>query len=162
MTTPATTTDATTSAGAAAPARPRRAALAAFFAIGLILGITFIKSELASWFRIQEMFRFGSFHMYGILGSAVVVAAASLAAIRRLGLRSLTGETIRLEPKQLGSGTRYWAGGTLFGMGWALTGVCPGPIYALIGSGLGAFGVVLVAAVAGMWTYGHLRGGLPH
>jgi uncharacterized protein len=139
-----------------------RAALFVFFGIGLILGITFIKSELASWFRIQEMFRFGSFHMYGILGSAVLVAAASLAAIRRLGLRSAAGETIRLVPKPFGSGTRYWAGGTIFGMGWALAGVCPGPIYALMGSGVSAFAVVLVAAVAGMWTYGHLRGALPH
>jgi uncharacterized protein len=148
-----------------APESGRSAAirgLAVYFLFGVLLGIVFTKSELVSWFRIQEMFRFGGFHMYGILGSAVAVAAASVAVIRRLRLRTRAGEEIHLPPKTLGTGTRYWAGGSIFGMGWALTGACPGPIFALIGSGLGPFVVVLLFAISGMWTYGQLREHLPH
>jgi uncharacterized protein len=136
--------------------------LVAYFAFGIVLGIVFTKSEVISWFRIQEMFRFGGFHMYGILASAVAVSMVSLAVIRRLGIRTATGDEIHIPPKTMGRGTRYWAGGSLFGMGWALTGACPGPIFALIGNGIGAFVIVLVFAVAGMWIYGQLRERLPH
>src|SRR5688500_814763 len=106
-----------------------------FIAAGVLFGILLVKSEVISWFRIQEMFRFQSFHMYGILGSAVAVAAASVWLLRRSGVRALTGDAIELRPKTLGRGTRYWVGGTLFGIGWALTGACPGPLFALIGAG---------------------------
>ncbi|HUF27709.1 MAG TPA: DUF6691 family protein [Gemmatimonadaceae bacterium] len=136
--------------------------LGAYLALGMVLGIVALKTELVSWFRIQEMFRFQAFHMYGIIGSAVIVAAASIAVLKRLGLRTLEGEEIRTQAKVMGRGTRYWAGGTLFGVGWVLTGACPGPMFVLIGSGLGVFTVVLLSAIAGMWTYGHLRRSLPH
>jgi uncharacterized protein len=155
-------TDATSRRASEAPRVALVRGLAVYFLFGAFLGILFTKSEVASWFRIQEMFRFGGFHMYGILGSAVAVAAASVAAIRRLGLRTIAGETIHLPPKTLGRGTRYWAGGGIFGMGWALTGACPGPMYALIGSGIGTFAAVLLFAVVGMWVYGQLRDHLPH
>jgi hypothetical protein len=135
---------------------------AAYFGLGLGLGILFVQAEIVSWFRIQEMFRFQAFHMYGILGSAVTVAATSIAVLKRLGIRTLEGEEIRIQAKTMGKGTRYWAGGILFGAGWALTGACPGPFYVLIGSGSAVFAVVLMSAVVGMWTYGHLRSRLPH
>ena len=135
---------------------------AAYFGLGLGLGILFVQAEIVSWFRIQEMFRFQAFHMYGILGSAVTVAATSIAVLKRLGIRTLEGEEIRIQAKTMGKGTRYWAGGILFGAGWAVTGACPGPFYVLIGSGSAVFAVVLLSAVVGMWTYGHLRSRLPH
>lgn len=136
--------------------------LGAYLALGVVFGIVALKAEIVSWFRIQEMFRFQAFHMYGILGSAVMVAAVSIALLRRLGIPTLENESIRIQPKTMGKGTRYWAGGVLFGAGWALTGACPGPILVLIGSGVGVFGVVLLSAIAGMWSYGHLRPRLPH
>ena len=90
---------------------------------------------MVSWFRIQEMFRFDAFHMYGIIGTAVLTAAVSLVTIGRLGLRGLDGQPLGLPPKMLGSGVRYLAGGATFGVGWALTGACPGPLVALVGAG---------------------------
>ncbi|HUF13760.1 MAG TPA: DUF6691 family protein, partial [Longimicrobiales bacterium] len=117
---------------------------------------------LISWFRIQEMFRFQAFHMYGVLGSAAGVAALSVALLRRFGVRTFDGDPIRIDPKAMGKGTRYWAGGLIFGAGWAVTGACPGPFFALIGSGLGVFVIVLLCALVGMWTYGRLRPRLPH
>ena len=134
----------------------------AYLLIGAFFGVVLVKSEVVSWFRIQEMFRFDSFHMYGIIGSAVVVAAVSLQLIKRLGLRTLDGQEIRIAPKEWGRGTRYWLGGTLFGFGWALLGACPGPIFALLGSGISVMLVALAAALAGTWTYGYLRPRLPH
>ncbi len=140
--------------------------LAVYLALGMLLGVLFVMSEVVSWYRIQEMFRFQSVHMYGIIGSAVVVAAASLWLIRRLGLRTLHGEPIVVAPKQWGAspvkGARYWMGGTLFGLGWALTGACPGPMFALVGSGLGVLLVAIVAAMAGTWTYALVQHRLPH
>lgn len=138
------------------------AGLLGYLLLGVFFGILLIKSEVISWYRIQEMFRFQSFHMYGILGSAVGVAAISLLAIRRLGLRTWTGEAIDVPPKEMGSGYRYALGGTAFGLGWALTGACPGPILALIGYGVTPFVVVLASALAGTWVYAHLRPTLPH
>jgi uncharacterized protein len=142
--------------------RPGTPFLAAYLLMGVVLGVVALKSELVSWFRIQEMFRFQAFHMYGILGSAVIVAAGSIALLRRSGATTLGGEAIRIQPKTMGKGTRYWAGGLLFGAGWVLTGACPGPFFTLIGAGAGVFVVVLLSAVAGMWAYGHLRPRLPH
>ncbi|GAC1656307.1 MAG: YeeE/YedE thiosulfate transporter family protein [Gemmatimonadaceae bacterium] len=129
---------------------------------GVLFGIVLTKSEVISWFRIQEMFRFQAVHMYGVIGSAVVVAAVALQLIKRSGARSLDGERIVVPPKAMGGGTRYWAGGICFGLGWALVGACPGPLFALLGSGVGVTAVTIVSAVAGTWIYGALRPRLPH
>lgn len=138
-------------------------ALFTYLGLGVYFGIVLAKSEAISWFRIQEMFRFDSFHMYGILGSAVLVAMLSIRLIQRLGLRSATGEPIEISPKDKTPGlVRYWAGGTLFGIGWALLGACPGPIYTLIGHGETVYVVALLAALTGAWVYGALRPRLPH
>ncbi len=138
-------------------------ALLVYLLIGAYLGVIFVQSEVVSWYRIQEMFRFDSFHMYGVIGSAIFVAALSLALIKHLKLTTVHGAPIRIEPKVLAwPGTRYWAGGTLFGLGWGLVGACPGPIFALIGTGLTVMVAVLGAALVGTWTYGALRHRLPH
>jgi uncharacterized membrane protein YedE/YeeE len=133
-----------------------------YFLIGGAFGAVLLESEVISWFRIQEMFRFESFHMYGIIASAIVVAAVSLEIIKRLGVRDRTGAPIALPRKTLGSGIRYIAGGTIFGAGWALTGACPGPLVALVGAGVPVMLVAIAAALAGTWTYGLLRPRLPH
>lgn len=133
-----------------------------YLAIGFVFGLVLMKSEAISWFRIQEMFRFQSFQMFGILGCAVVTAAIALRLLQRLGMRSLDGHAIGLEPKTMGSGARYAIGGTCFGLGWALVGACPGPLFALLGAGIGVMGVAIVAAMAGTWTYAMLRERLPH
>lgn len=131
--------------------------------IGIAFGFVLVRSEAVSWYRIQEMFRFQSFHMYGILGSAVLVGFMSLRLIHRFGTRGPGGEPVRVEPKETGGlNTRYWAGGTMFGLGWGILGACPGPIYTLIGAGQYTFLVALVAALAGTWAYGALRPKLPH
>lgn len=140
----------------------RLSGLVVYLLIGAFFGFVLVKSEVVSWFRIQEMFRFHSVHMYGIIGSALLVAAISLALIQRLPLTTFGGEEIVIPPKAMGNGTRYWLGGTLFGFGWALTGACPGPLFALAGSGVGVIAVVLIAAVAGTWVYGSVRDRLPH
>jgi uncharacterized membrane protein YedE/YeeE len=136
--------------------------LAAYVAIGVLFGVVLIKGEVVSWFRIQEMFRFHAFHMYGIILSAVVVAGLSLAALRWLRVRALDGSAIGLAPKVMGGGYRYWVGGTIFGLGWALTGACPGPLFALLGSGVAVMAVAILGALAGTWVYGTLRPRLPH
>ena len=133
-----------------------------FFLVGGAFGLLLVKSEVVSWFRIQEMFRFQSFHMYGIMGSAVVVAALFVILLKRTGARTLTGEAISIPAKELGRGYRYWIGGTLFGVGWALTGACPGPLFALVGAGSSVFVVTVLSALAGTWAYGYLRPRLPH
>ncbi len=133
-----------------------------YLLVGIYFGIIFTKSEVISWFRIQEMFRFQAFHMYGIIGSAVVVAALSIQIIKRFNIRSFDGSEINIPPKVMGKGTRYWLGGIIFGLGWALTGACPGPMFALVGSGVPVMLVAIAAAVAGTYTYGVLRPKLPH
>ena len=134
----------------------------AYFLLGCAFGAVLTEAEVISWFRIQEMFRFDAFHMYGIIGAAVVVAGLSLFAIRTLRLRDADGEPLALEPKAVGSGVRYVAGGTIFGLGWALAGACPGPLVALVGSGVPVMVVALASALAGTWLYGFLRPHLPH
>jgi len=134
----------------------------AYVFLGVCFGITLTRSEVLSWFRIQEMFRFQSFHMYGILASAVVVAGVSIALIKRYHVTTLRGEAIAITPKTMGRGVRYWAGGSLFGIGWAFTGACPGPLFALVGSGVTVILVPVVAALAGTYVYGWLRPRLPH
>lgn len=134
----------------------------AYFLLGCAFGAVFMEAEVVSWFRIQEMFRFDAFHMYGIIGSAVVVAGLSLIAIEKLQLRGADGEPLALAPKAVGSGVRYMAGGTIFGLGWALTGACPGPLVALVGGGVPVMIVAFASALAGTWVYGLLRPRLPH
>ena len=136
--------------------------LLVYVILGLLFGIVLTKSEVISWFRIQEMFRFQSFHMYGIIGSAVMVAAIALQVIKRTGVHAMNGERIVVPPKTLGAGTRYWLGGTFFGLGWALVGACPGPLFALLGTGVTVIVVPLASAIAGTWMYGTLRPRLPH
>ena len=138
------------------------ARLGTYVALGALFGVVLIKSEVVSWFRIQEMFRFQAFHMYGIIGSAVAVAALSLQLIKRMDVRTLDGDPIVVPPKVMDRGTRYWLGGTLFGLGWGLVGACPGPLFALVGSGVGVMLVTLLAAMAGTWCYGALRSRLPY
>lgn len=142
--------------------RPRGPGLLWYLVMGCLFGIVLIKSEAVSWFRIQEMFRFQAFHMYGIIVSAIAVAALSLVILRLAGARTLAREPISTEPKELGKGYRYWIGGALFGVGWALTGACPGPLFALTGSGMGVYAVAIVSALVGTWLYGVLRPRLPH
>ena len=147
-----------TPTGTAGPA----SRLGAYFALGAVFGAVLTKSEVISWFRIQEIFRFQAFHMYAIIGSAILVAGISLQLIRRLGARSLGGQPIVIPPKALGRGTRYWLDLTMFGLGWALVGACPGPLFALVGAGVGVMIVPLLSAVLGTWCYGALRPRLPH
>jgi hypothetical protein len=128
----------------------------------MAFGVVLIKGEVVSWYRIQEMFRFQAFHMYGILGSASVTAFLSLRVLHALSAASRTGERISLTPKEFGTGRRYWIGGSMFGVGWALCGACPGPLFALIGSGATVFLVTALAALTGTWMYAYLRPRLPH
>ena len=139
----------------------RPVGLLVFLLIGILFGIVLTKSEVISWYRIQEMFHFQSFHMYGVIGTAVVFGAVAVALIKQFRVKSLLGEEIVFPSKEKGI-TRYLAGGTIFGMGWALTGACPGPMYSLIGSGLTVFVVALGSAVLGTLVYGAIRHKLPH
>jgi uncharacterized membrane protein YedE/YeeE len=136
--------------------------LAVYVAAGMVFGVILVKSEVISWYRIQEMFRFQSFHMYGILGSAMLTALISVQILQRTGARTRTGERISIPPKSLGRGYRYWIGGMIFGAGWAVTGACPGPLFALVGTGATVFIITAIAALTGTWVYGYLRPHLPH
>ena len=130
---------------------------------GVLLGVVFVKSEVLSWYRIQEMFRFQSPYMYLVIASALAVAALSVRLLQQLGIRSLDRELITIKPKEMTPrGIRYWIGGTLFGLGWGLLGACPGPIFALIGAGITSMSVALLSALAGTWMYGALQSRLPH
>lgn len=131
-----------------------------YLLIGTMLGIVFVKAEIISWFRIQEMFRMDSFHMYGVIGTAVVTGALSLFILRKTRMRTLVGEEIRLKPKSFHKGVII--GGLVFGLGWALTGACPGPLFTQIGAGFLPVGITLASAVAGTWLYGLLKDKLPH
>lgn len=131
-----------------------------YTAVGIAFGIVFVKAEIISWFRIQEMFRFQSFHMYGVIGSAVVVGIISVWAIKKFNIKTIYGEKIEFHPRTFNKGQII--GGLLFGLGWAITGACPGPLYAQIGSGATVIAVTLLSAIAGTWVYGLLRDKLPH
>lgn len=133
-----------------------------YLGMGTLFGIILVKSEVVSWFRIQEMFRFQAIHMYGILGSAVVVGGVSMFALESAGATTVRGEPITLSDKPMQRGRNQMLGGTAFGLGWGLLGACPGPIYALIGAGITPVIVSLLSALAGAWTYGHLKPYLPH
>ncbi|MCP4439759.1 MAG: YeeE/YedE family protein [Aureispira sp.] len=132
-----------------------------YLVLGTLFGVTMIKSEAASWYRIHEMFRFESFHMFGIIGVAVVLGAILVAIIKKKHLKTLKGTKVPLHPKSM-SIPRYLIGGTIFGLGWAMTGACPGPLYALIGQGTWILIVVVISALLGTLVYGALREKLPH
>ena len=132
-----------------------------FLLVGIFFGIVMVKSEAVSWYRIYEMFRFQSFHMYGIIGSAVVAGVISVWLIKRYKMRSTEGNEIVFTPKDKVF-TRYIVGGTLFGLGWALAGACPGPMYVLLGTGVFSILIVIASAVLGTFVYGLLRDKLPH
>lgn len=127
---------------------------------GILFGIILIKAEVISWYRIQEMFRLQSFHMYGVIGSAVAVGVISVWLIRKFNIKTIYGEPIEFVNRKLNKGNII--GGLLFGFGWALTGACPGPLFAQIGTGATATIITLLSAIAGTWCYGVLRDKLPH
>ncbi|HAI85196.1 MAG TPA: transporter [Chitinophagaceae bacterium] len=131
-----------------------------YLLVGLVFGIVFVKAEIVSWFRIQEMFRLQSFHMYGIIGTAIVVAAISIALIKKFKLKTIDGEPVHFSKKEFNKGQVI--GGLLFGLGWGITGACPGPLFAQLGAGLTAVVVVIASAILGTWVYGFLREKLPH
>lgn len=141
------------------PTRPKPANWK-FGLVGVFFGIVFVKAEVISWFRIQEMFRLDSFHMYGVIGTAVLVGLLSVFLIKRLNIKTLQGDAISIAPKQFSQGQIY--GGLLFGFGWAITGACPGPLFAQIGAGYSVIFVTLLSAIAGTWVYGAIRKHLPH
>ena len=132
-----------------------------YLTVGIIFGITMTKSEAISWFRIQEMFRFESFHMYGIIGTAVIVGAIVVFLLKKLNTTTIEGDELSLKPKNM-SVARYLIGGTIFGLGWAMTGACPGPLFTLLGHGIWSIGLVILSAILGTFVYGLLRDRLPH
>ena len=131
-----------------------------YLLVGLVFGIVFVKAEIISWFRIQEMFRLQSFHMYGVIGSAVVVGMISVWLIKKFNIKTIHGEEIYFGKKTFNKGQIY--GGLLFGFGWAITGACPGPLYAQLGTGVTVITITILSAIAGTWLYGYVREKLPH
>jgi len=131
-----------------------------FLIAGIIFGILLIKGEVISWFRIQEMFRLQSFHMYGIIGSAIMTGMISILLIKKFKVKTINKEEIVIQPKKFQKGNIY--GGLLFGFGWAITGACPGPLFAQIGSGATVVIITLLSAISGTWVYGLVREKLPH
>ncbi len=131
-----------------------------YLVMGTLFGTILYKSEIISWFRIQEMFRFHSFHMYGVMGSAVAVGALSIFLLKRFNAKALSARPIDIPDKKFNIG--YVIGGTLFGMGWALTGACPGPLYTHLGAGTSVMIVAILSALMGAWLYGYFRPKLPH
>ena len=131
-----------------------------YLLVGLAFGIVFVKAEIISWFRIQEMFRLQSFHMYGVIGSAVVTGIIAVWLIKKLKIKTISGQPITFQTRTFNKGQVF--GGLLFGLGWAITGACPGPLYAQIGSGAYVIVVTLLSAIAGTWVYGLVKEKLPH
>ena len=131
-----------------------------YILVGVVFGIVFVKAEIISWFRIQEMFRFQSFHMYGVIGTAVVVGTFSIYLIKKLKIKTIHGEEVMFSKKEFSKGQIF--GGLLFGFGWAMTGACPGPLFAQIATGATVVLVVIASAIAGTWVYGLIREKLPH
>jgi uncharacterized membrane protein YedE/YeeE len=131
-----------------------------YLIVGIMFGIVFVKAEIISWFRIQEMFRLHSFHMYGVIGSAVVVGMISVFLIKKFNIKTIAGETVQFHPKKFQRGQIY--GGLIFGLGWGITGACPGPLFAQIGSGFLAVIITLLSAIAGTWVYGRFKDSLPN
>lgn len=135
-------------------------ALIKYLVMGILFGIVFVKAEIISWFRIQEMFRLDSFHMYGVIGSAIVTGIISIQLIKRFKIKSIAGEEIKIPKKEFRKGQII--GGFIFGLGWAITGACPGPLFAQIGSGFTVVIVTLLSAIAGTWVYGKFSDKLPN
>ena len=131
-----------------------------YLLVGVAFGIVFVKGEIISWFRIQEMFRLQSFHMYGVIGSAVAIGMISVWLIKKFNIKTIYGEQIEFHSKTFNKGQIY--GGLLFGLGWAITGACPGPLFAQIGTGASVIVVTLISAITGTWLYGYFRDKLPH
>jgi uncharacterized membrane protein YedE/YeeE len=131
-----------------------------YMIVGILFGIVFVKAEIISWFRIQEMFRLQSFHMFGVIGSAVIVGMISVWLIKKFNIKTIYNEKIEFHPKTFNRGQIF--GGLLFGFGWAITGACPGPMYAQIGTGATVIIVTAMSALAGTWIYGKFRERLPH
>lgn len=132
-----------------------------YLLVGFLFGIVLTKSEAVSWYRIYEMFQFQSFHMYGIIGVAVCTGLIGIQIIKRNNIKDITGQPIVIADKEKGS-FRYWVGGLFFGLGWALVGACPGPIFILIGAGFWSVAVILLGAMTGTFIYGLLKDKLPH
>jgi hypothetical protein len=132
-----------------------------FLILGVIFGITLSKAEIISWYRIYEMFRFQSFHMYGVIGSAILLGMLWVQLIRRFNIKTIDGKPVIFNPKQY-SIPRYLFGGIIFGFGWAMTGACPGPLFIILGNGIGVIGIAILSAVLGTYVYGILRHKLPH
>lgn len=131
-----------------------------YLIMGLVFGLILVKSEVISWYRIQEMFRLQSFHMFGVIGSAVITGMISVWLIKKFDIKTISGEKILLQKKDFHKGQIF--GGLIFGFGWAITGACPGPLFAQIGSGFGVIIITLLSAIAGTWLYGLLKEKLPH
>jgi len=131
-----------------------------YAAVGVIFGIAFVKTEIISWFRIQEMFRLQSFHMYGVIGTGVAIGLLSVWLIKKFKVKTINGESIQFHSKQFSRGQII--GGLMFGFGWAMTGACPGPLFAQVGMGVFTVLIVIASALAGTWVYGAVRARLPH
>jgi hypothetical protein len=131
-----------------------------YLVMGVLFGIVLVKSQVISWYRIQEMFRLQSFHMYGVIGSAIAVGMISVLLIKKFKVKTIYGENITIPDKKFNKGQIY--GGLIFGLGWAMTGACPGPLFAQIGTGATVIIVTLLSAIAGTWVYGFVREKIPH
>lgn len=132
-----------------------------FLVVGMLFGVIMMKAEVISWYRIYEMFHFQSFHMYGIIGSAIFLGIIGITIIKKRNLKDLYGDTIKIVPKAK-SLKRYLFGGIIFGLGWALTGACPGPMFVLLGTGTPVILVAIAGAILGTFLYGLIRNKLPH
>ncbi|WP_111308350.1 DUF6691 family protein [Confluentibacter sediminis] len=132
-----------------------------FLLVGIVFGIVLVKSEAVSWYRIYEMFRFQSFHMYGIIGTAIASGILFLQISKKGSIKTIKGSDIFVPKKENGF-TRYIVGGIIFGLGWALLGVCPGPMYILLGTGVYSMLIVIASAILGTFIYGILKNKLPH
>lgn len=131
-----------------------------YLVAGTFFGIVLVKAQVISWFRIQEMFQLTSFHMYGVIGTAVITGIISLQLIKRFNIKTIQGDPIIVAPKTFNKGQIF--GGLIFGIGWAITGACPGPLFAQVGMGFTVVGITLLSAIAGTWIYGALKSKLPH
>ena len=132
-----------------------------YLLVGFVFGIVLTKAEAVSWYRIYEMFQFQSFHMYGIIMTAIATGVIGIQIIKRNKLKDIDGNILTIPDKEKGS-ARYWIGGILFGLGWAMVGACPGPIFILLGAGFMSVGLILIGAVLGTFLYGVFKDKLPH
>ena len=132
-----------------------------YLLVGFFFGIVLTKAEAVSWYRIYEMFQFQSFHMYGIIMTAIATGVVGIQIIKRNKLKDFDGNLLIIQDKEKGN-TRYWIGGILFGLGWAMVGACPGPIFILLGAGFMSVGLILIGAIFGTFLYGVFKDKLPH